>query len=294
MLPEPDDFTGWDKAREKLETVATTTSDSVIRALRTEVIETQLGNVAVLDVRPNGWINNGKVIVGIHGGAWVFYSARSTAGVAALIAEATGTRVVSVDYTVAPRGKWPQAIDEVIAVIVALVDIGRPLKDIALFGDSAGANLATAVSLKMRDLGMGMPAAVAMWSPCVDFFNTADTRATLQDADPIVCYPQRLENAMLAYTDRSNWRNPYVSPIYGDFSKGFPPSLIQVGTREILLSDAVRLYQAIDSSNGEVKLDVYEGMTHVFQAFMPDAPEAKMAFKKIKAFMDAHLKGRSE
>jgi acetyl esterase/lipase len=289
FAPEPDDLAGWDAARALREGPAAKASEAVVSRLKARVLEDQFGGVPVLDLRPDGWEDNGKVIVALHGGAWVYYSARSTIGSAALVADATGTRVISVDYTVAPRGKWTTVTSEVVAVIRALERAGRDLGSIALFGDSAGANVAGAVSHLMRDQGMGLPAALVLWSPCVDFANGGDTRMTLSTADPAVCYDRRLEHAMLAYASRQDWGSPYVSPIFGDFRKGFPPTLIQAGTREILLSDSVRLYQAIDSSGGVAKLDLYEGMTHVFQALAPSTPESKTALNKIRAFLNTHL-----
>jgi acetyl esterase/lipase len=210
-------------------------------------------------------------------------------GTTAQLAQVTGARMISVDYTVAPAAKWEQITDQIIAVVKALKQEGYPLGRIAMFGDSAGGNLAAAVTLKMRDEGIGMPAAVVLWSAVTDFENTGDTRITLRDADPALSYEHGTEQAMLAYADRNDWRNPYVSPIRGDFGRGFPPTLIQVGTKEILLSDSVRLYQAIEAAGGSAKLDVYEGMPHDFQAWWPTSPEGKLALSKVKSFLEMHL-----
>ena len=85
-------------------------------------------------------------------------------------------------------------------------------------------------------------------------------------------------------------KNPYVSPVYGDFKKGFPPTLIQGGTKEIFLSNFVRLYQALDTAGQTVKLDIYEGMPHVFQIKLPTSPESVTALKKMKVFLTKYLK----
>jgi epsilon-lactone hydrolase len=92
-----------------------------------------------------------------------------------------------------------------------------------------------------------------------------------------------------AYADPAHQRIPYASPIYGNFSKGFPPTLIQVGTKEILLSDSVRLYQALDQAGIPVKLDVYEGMPHVFQGSLVNTPESKIALSKMDNFLKQFL-----
>ena len=168
------------------------------------------------------------------------------------------------------------------------------MADIAIYGDSAGGGMAAGVVLKMRDDGMGMPAAVVLWSPWADITETGDTYKTLKLAEPMYLYEKHLKHSADAYADPKDQKNPYVSPVYGDYTKGFPPTLIQGGTKEIFLSNFIRLYQALDSNGQNVKLDLYEGMSHVFQAFMPDTPESKMALGKVDAFLKQHLGKREE
>ncbi|MPZ06839.1 MAG: alpha/beta hydrolase fold domain-containing protein [Nitrososphaeraceae archaeon] len=92
-----------------------------------------------------------------------------------------------------------------------------------------------------------------------------------------------------AYANPSDQKNPYVSPVYGNFSKGFPPTLIQGGTKEMLLSDFVRLYQGLDQAGIPVKLDIYEGMPHVFQTFFHNTTESNIAISKNNEFLMEHL-----
>jgi monoterpene epsilon-lactone hydrolase len=205
------------------------------------------------------------------------------------VAADSGTRVVSIDYTRAPFAKWQEIVDQVIAVIEALVAAGHPLDKIAIFGDSAGGALAAGAVLKMRDNSLGMPAAVVLWSPWSDITAAGDTYETLKDADPLLYWPQNLQNCAAAYASADDQQHPYVSPVYADYTLGFPPTLIQVGTKEIFLSDAVRHYQALDNADVSVTLDPYEGMWHVFQAFNPEMPESKLARKKMAAFLDKNL-----
>ena len=122
------------------------------------------------------------------GGAYTFGSANSTVGSPVLAANATGLRVISVNYTVAPFSKWNQTTDEVISVIQALIDQqGYSLEDdIAMFGDSAGGGLVAGSVLKMRDKGLGMPTAVVLWSPWLDLTGNGDTYFTLKNADPFL------------------------------------------------------------------------------------------------------------
>ena len=140
----------------------------------------------------------------------------------------------------------------------------------------------------MRDTGLGLPAAVVLWSPWADITETGDTYHSLRLVDPAYLYDRHLEAAADAYAAPGDQTHPYVSPVYGDFTSGFPPTLIQGGTREIFLSNFVRLYQALDTSGVPVKLDLYEGMPHVFQA-VPGLPESKLALVKVDAFLEQHL-----
>lgn len=140
----------------------------------------------------------------------------------------------------------------------------------------------------MRDQGQGMPAAVVLWSPWSDITETGDTYATLREVD-FLRYKEQLGPAA-AYASPADQKHPYVSPVYGDYAKGFPPTLIQGGTREIFLSNFIRQYQAIDAAGGEVKLDLYEGLPHVFQVLLANTPESRLALRKMNDFLTSRQK----
>jgi acetyl esterase/lipase len=156
-----------------------------------------------------------------------------------------------------------------------------------LFGDSAGGCIVAATTLLLRDRGVTLPPALLLMSPVVDLAGDGDTNITLAPVD----YLERrmLEPALCAYTDPADWANPLVSPIHADFAPGFPPTLIQVGTREVLLSDAVRLHRALRAAGRSARLDVYEGMPHVFQPMLAATPEGRAAWAEIAAFWTEHL-----
>jgi monoterpene epsilon-lactone hydrolase len=248
-----------------------------------------MGNASVIDIKPNGWLDNGKVLVYTHGGGYTQLSANSTLGGALEVANTTGIRVISIDYTLAPFSKWNQTTDQVLSVIRDLKDKqGFSMNDIAMFGDSAGGDITLGSVLKMRDVGIGLPAAVVVFSPNTDLTLKGDTVTTLKEADPVL-NADAVEILVSTYADPSEYMIPYVSPVYGNFSEGFPPTLIQVGTKEILLSDSVRLYQALDQAGIPVKLDVYEGMPHVFQGYLSNIPESKIAISKVNDFLKEYL-----
>ena len=235
-FPEPDDLAGWEKMRALAEADGKASAAPLLQRYEHTVMEGRLGGVPVLDVRPKNWQDNGKVTVYTHGGAHVMYSAASMLGRAVVFAHATGLRVISVDYTVAPLAKYNHMSDEVITAISALLKDGQRLADTAIYGDSSGGGLAAAVVLKMRDQGLGMPAAAVLVSPWVDVTPSGDTETTLHDADPNQLYEKHGKQAAAALANPGDQKDPYASPVYGYYSKGFPPTLIQGGLKETLLS----------------------------------------------------------
>ncbi|MFC6633690.1 alpha/beta hydrolase [Microbulbifer taiwanensis] len=288
-MPAADDLEGWGKIQSQVESTLVAAGDRAVDRYRVAVERRTLGGVPVADIRPRGWKDDGRLLVYTHGGAYTFYSSRSAMPSSALVAASTGLRVISIDYTLAPHARWRQVTDQVLAVFRALNAEDHPMERVAIYGDSAGGALAAGAVLKMRDRGLDMPAAVVLWSPWADISETGDTYATLKDVEPRYTYARLLGPAAAAYADPAEQKHPYVSPVYGDFSRGFPPTLIQGGTREIFLSNFVRLYQALDGAGQEVQLDIYEGMPHVFQPTLPDSPESRRALGKMQAFLDRHL-----
>ena len=279
----------WKSLQTALEAHNIEKQQALLERLQPTITEMDFGGVPVLDVKPKGWKDNGKVLVYTHQGAYVLESASSTLASSALMADRTGVRVISIDYTLAPHAQWQEITDQVITVFDELKKAGYSMKDIAILGDSAGGGLAAGSVLKMRDQGMGMPAAVVLWSPWADITETGDSYVTLKHAEPMYIYQKHLKPAADAYAEPKDQKNPYVSPVYGDYSKGFPPTLIQGGTKEIFLSNFIRLYQALDTAGQTVKLDLYEGMLHIFQSQIPDSSEAKIAFKKVDEFLRQNL-----
>ncbi|HEY0105036.1 MAG TPA: alpha/beta hydrolase [Rhizomicrobium sp.] len=273
---------------DKMEAPGLVRAAAETKALGVSPVYSQLGGVGVLTTLPPNFVEDGTVLIRVHGGGWILGSARSTAGADAQMAIRTGRRIVSVDYTVAPRGRWPLITDQVVAVYKALLAQGYKPANIGIFGESAGANIVPGAMLKARDQGLPMPAAMLLLSPCADLHLNGDSETTLRYADPVLDIPP-VVMALTAYAGPQDWSNPYVSPVYGDYAKGFPPVLIQVGTKEMLLSDAVRLYHAIKAGGVAAELDVYEGMPHVFQGYMNGTPEQTQALDEIDRFWKSHL-----
>jgi acetyl esterase/lipase len=286
----PDDPYGWKAENLARDKWAAKAIPQILQKYPVSIKALSINGVKVIDIRPSGWQPSDKrLLVYLHGGAYVLGSARSTLGISAMMAEETGIHSISVDYTLAPQVRYMVILDQVTTVIRGLLAEGYSLKNMAIYGDSAGGGLAAGAVLKMRDEGIGMPAALVLLSPWSDIADAGDSYHTLAAAEPTYTYKDLLKPAAAAYAPPAEQKNPYVSPVYGDYSKGFPPTLIQGGTKEIFLSNFIRQYQAIDQAGIPVKLDLYEGMVHVFQLGHPAWPESKTARLKIRAFLKAHL-----
>lgn len=289
MRPGPDDAAGWARVHAEFEAQRLGPAAKLAEKLGVAIAEQTLGGVPVLQITPAGWREDGRRLVYAHGGAYTLFSARSTLTSSAVAAAHTGFRVISIDYTTPPGARWQAVTDEVLAVFKALKEQGVRMKNVGFYGDSAGGGLAAGAVLKMRDQGLELPAAVVLWSPWSDITETGDTYVTLKNAEPSYIYETVLGPAAAAYADVKDQKHPYVSPVYGDYGKGFPPTLIQGGTRELFMSNFVRLYQAMDTAGVEVKLDLYEGMPHVFQNKLPESAEARLALEKMKQFLQKHV-----
>src|SRR5262249_47364026 len=179
-FPAPDDLEGWKRFHEAREKDSEPRVERALKEHQPTLTKRQLGGIPVLDIKPKGWTETRKLLVYLHGGAYTMASARSSLMKSVPAAAATGYRIISVDYTVAPKARWQQVTDEVIAVLQALIKEGHALKDIGMFGDSAGGGMAPRVVLQMREQKLGMPAAVGVWSPGAGITQTGDTHGTLK------------------------------------------------------------------------------------------------------------------
>ena len=292
QVPAPDDIAGWEK-RNVLECKEQEARIlELVEYYGPTLIETEVGGVPVLDIRPKNWVDNHKLIFHIHGGGFVSGTPRSALICSLPVAAESGLRVVSVDYTRAPRARYEEITEQLYSVISGLLKQGYSRKDIVVFGESAGGGLVAATALKVRDRGHGLLAAAVVWSPWVDLTCVGDSHITIADEEPFYKKEVFLANAALAYAPQAEHTHPYASPVYADYSQGFPPTLIQAGSREILLSDSIRFYQALDLAGQRAKLDLYDGMWHVFQFLPIEGLEAMQARAKTCEFIHDHLGNR--
>ena len=278
---------GFDQAATVGAAVQEAWTASAVASLSPVTENDTIRGIPLIDVRARDKRDDGTLLLYIHGGGFVQGSARASLLMAALMADRTGRRVVSIDYTLSPRADYRTITDQVAAVYEALVESGQAPGSIGMFGESAGGAIAASSILKLRVRGVPIPAAVLLISPVTDLYAHGDTHITVADHDFLG--GARLRAVYRAYASEADFAEPYASPLFGDFAKGFPATLIQVGTREVLLSDSVRLNRAIRTAGGVSTLDVYEGMPHVFEQMVPDAPEGRQAWDEIAAFWTAWL-----
>lgn len=277
----------WEQRQKEFEMDAEKSIPKIIELYKPTVNTIFLDGVRAIDIRPKDHQEVEKVIIYIHGGAFAFYPADVTLLSSIPLADTSGIRIITIDYTLAPQAKFDQILAEVLQAYKVVLEEYKA-ENIAIYGDSAGGSIAAGAILKMRDLNINLPSSVTLWSAWLDVDEIGDTYFTLKESDPNLVYKGFLENCAEAYAPRNEWKNPYVSPVYGDYKKEFPPTLIQVGSKEIFLSNSIRMYRQLKENNKEVELDVYEGMGHVWQGHY-EIPESKMAVNNTKNFIFKHF-----
>ena len=222
-----------------------------------------------------------QVIMHCHGGGYSTGSSLYARTLTAKLASCTGMEVLSFDYRLAPEHPYPAALEDAMKVWDYLMRVGYGARDVILTGDSAGGNLALALTLKLKEQGRFLPRGLVLMSPWTDLTSTGESFTSKKDVDPVL-NPGYLERMIHAYARGEDLTNPFVSPLFGDF-RGFPPTYVQVGENEMLLSDATRLVDRLKEAGVVAKLDVFENMWHVFQ--MSPFKTAYEAMDKNVAFI---------
>jgi acetyl esterase/lipase len=237
--------------------------------------------ITVDDVEPR------HVVLYFHGGVYVLGEAVQAAGLAAQIARRTNATVISVGYRLAPENPYPAAVDDALAAYQALLDNGTDPADVAFAGESAGGGLAIATLVNARDHGLPLPAAAYVMSPYADLTLAGATMETKRDHDPLLS-PEALRARVPDYTAGHDPALALISPIFADLA-GLPPLIIQAGTHEVLLDDAIRLTGQAATADVTVTLDITPGVPHVFQAYAPILDEGAAALDRAGQLLSAHL-----
>lgn len=226
-----------------------------------------------------------QVIMHCHGGGYSTGSSLYARTLTAKLASCTAMEVLSFDYRLAPEHPYPAALEDAMKVWDYLMRVGYGARDVILTGDSAGGNLALALTLKLKEQGRFLPRGLVLMSPWTDLTSTGESFVSKKDVDPVL-NPGYLERMIHAYAKGEDLTNPFVSPLFGDF-RGFPPTYVQVGENEMLLSDSTRLVDRLKEAGVVARLDVFENMWHVFQ--MSPFKTAYEAMDKNVAFIIEEL-----
>lgn len=248
--------------------------------------ETAIGGVPCEELVPAG-AKPGLAILYLHGGGYMAGSPRTHRALAARFADATGATTTVIDYRLGPEHPYPAAADDAEAAYRAMLAAGQDPARIVVAGDSAGAGLALTLALRLRDKGLPQPAGYFAISPWADFTQSGASYRSKAGTDPFVS-KDRLDPTAQAYLAGADPRDPIASPVFADFS-GVAPILIQVGSEEVLLDDAVMVAAAAGASKVEVRLEVWPEMIHVWHAFADRLGDARRAITVASLWMRERL-----
>lgn len=248
------------------------------------VTERDADGAHIYDITPAGIAkDSGAIVLDIHGGGLILCGGELCRIMGTGTAMRLQRHVWSVDYRMAPDYPYPAALDDCIAAYRALLRERSP-EQIIVSGGSAGGNLAAALMLRARDEGLPLPAGLILGTPEADLTESGDSFQTNDGVDPSL---RSLMPINLLYADGNDLRHPYLSPLFGDFSKGFPPTLLTTGTRDLYLSNTVRMHRALRAADIPASLHVTEAGAHTG---FPGGPEGDQIDREIRLFVQSVLK----
>lgn len=250
-----------------------------------------VNNVPIERLMPEGG-SNGKIVLLLHGGAYVCPLMDSNRELAPIFSKLTqGGEVINVDYRIAPTDRYPAALEDCATAYKYLLDLGYKGEDILIMGESAGGGLVLALTLYIKDHNLPLPKALIAISPWAELDTTAPSHHINYEKDLILgkygCSISD-QGEKQDYRGTTDVKTPYLSPLYGDYTN-FPPLLIQVGTYEMLYDDATRVVEKAEKAGVQVTFSSYYGMFHCFQEILPELPESKLAWQEISEFITSNF-----
>jgi acetyl esterase/lipase len=259
-------------------------------ALGVTVEPTTIAGVKAFIVAPKSIPSNNRerVLLHLHGGVRVFNPGESGTREAILMAGFAGYKVISVDYRMPPDFPFPAALDDAFAVYRDLLKTTKP-ENIGIFGASAGGSLTLTTLLRAKMENLPMPGAIAPGTPTVDLTKTGDSLFTNAFVDNVLgTQDGYIRATALLYANGRDLKDPLLSPIYGDV-RGFPPAILTSGTRDLYLSNTVRMHRKLRAAGVEAGLQVWEGQSHVDYMADINAPETKEYHDEVARFFDRYL-----
>lgn len=281
-FPQTTDPAAWDEAAAGWNTRILPMIEPLLAGLPVTVERIAVGACTVYVATPNDLAGRAAdyAFLDIHGGAFVFGAGRFAELMAIMRATATGCRVFGVDYRTPPRHPYPAPLDDCVGTYRHLLRTYLPGR-IAVGGLSAGGNLAAATILRARDEGLPLPAAAILLTPELDLTESGDSFATNQTID--VALPAPLPEANAVYAGGHDLAHPYLSPLFGDLAAGYPPTFLQTGTRDLFLSNTVRMHRALLQAGQRAELHVWEAMPHA--GFGGGTPEDFEMHQAVRDFL---------
>ncbi|MCQ8186075.1 alpha/beta hydrolase [Parvularcula maris] len=288
FLAEPADTDeGWRALQADYEKAGEAYVAWALEKYEVEVVRGELGGVPVLTVVPNGQdLSRGPVLLNLHGGGYALNGGAASLYSAIPFAAALNIPVISPDYRMPPDHPFPAAVEDSVSVLSAVLETRTP-EEVAVYGLSAGGGLAASTLLLAKERGLPLPAAVVMNSPWSDLSEGGDSGMVLSCLDPLLPGSNGVLEALAQlYGGSRDLSDPLISPVYGTYPSDFPPSLLLSGTRDLLLSDTVRLHRVLLDADIDADLIVYEGMWHAFWS----VPEGVTMRRDVVAFLTEHLR----
>ena len=258
--------------------------------MQVSVAPITLGGVPGFVVTPKTVLpeNQSRVLLHFHGGGYVLNPGEAGTKEAIMMAGFGNIKVLSIDYRMPPDFPFPAAIDDALVAYRELLKTYPPEK-IGVFGTSTGGGMALALLLRANMEGLPLPGAVVAGTPWTDMSKTGDSYFTLEGIDNVlVSYDGWLGEAARLYANGHDLKDPLLSPIYGDV-KGFPPIQLVTGTRDLFLSNTVRMHVKLREANVVADLIVLEGLSHAHYLMTDNAPETKLYFREASRFFNQHL-----
>jgi epsilon-lactone hydrolase len=245
-----------------------------------ETCAVALGGVPAERVTPPA-ATGGRCVLFLHGGGYVSGSAQLYRNLTWRLAAAAEAPLYFLDYRLAPEHPFPAALDDAVAGYCGLLDRGADPEEVVLLGDSAGGGLVFSLLLRLRDEGKPRPRRAVALSPWTDLALTGASLRLNAAADRVSDLAAVFAEYYLGGADP---RTPYASPLYGDLAR-LPPTLIQVGSDEILVDDALRMAERLRAAGSPVTLEIWPRMPHVWHAFAPFVPESRHAIRRVGEFL---------
>jgi monoterpene epsilon-lactone hydrolase len=284
--PDSADIAAWRVHIEQTNQQIGAMSAQALAAFPAEIITHKLSATDLYEVVPSNLAkqNHKRAIFYIHGGAYIMGGGVIAAHMSLTLAGSAKMRAFAIDYRMPPDHPFPTGLDDTIEAYRHVLKHYDPA-NIAVHGASAGGGLAASFLLKARDLGLPLPGACVLLTPELDLTESGDTFETNAVIDVVL--KSRLSNSIALYAGGHDLTDPYLSAIFGDFTKGFPPTLLTSGTRDLFLSNTVRMHRALRRAGVEADLYVGEAMPH--GGFFGGAPEDGELMEEQVRFIDAHL-----